>query len=132
MRAGAVVTPVASEFLWRPSEHADECATHPLAVAETGRICHLFDGMRAVFEHHPRDLYTQRFDRLCGRLARLLPEGTRKLSHAQMRGCREFVDREVGTKILPCVGERCLDAIELKNPRKNRRHRIAQRRATTR
>jgi hypothetical protein len=47
VRTDPVVATVASEFLWRPSEHADECATHPLAVAEAGRIRHLFGEERA-------------------------------------------------------------------------------------
>ena len=115
-----VVATVASEFLWRPSERPDECTTHPLAVAEAGRIRQLFDRMGAFFEHHASDFYAQRFHSLCGRLARLLSERTRELPHAEMRGCSEFLRRELGTKVLPRVGERCLDSIGLRRHRKQR------------
>jgi hypothetical protein len=109
-----VVVTVAAEFLWWLSEHADECTTHPFAVAETCRVRELFDRMGAFFEHHTSDLYAQRFDRLCRRVARLSSERARKLTDAEMRSCSEFLDGKVGTKILPCVGERCLDSIGLR------------------
>jgi hypothetical protein len=57
VRTDPVVATVALEFLWRPSEHADECATHPLAVAEAGRIRHLFGEERAWREGRIRRIF---------------------------------------------------------------------------
>jgi len=106
--------------LWRPPECADKCTTHPLAVAEAGRLRHLFDGMGAFFEHHGSDFHAERFDGLCGRLARLLSEGAGELTHAEVCSGSELVHGQLGSKILPREGERCLDSIGLRRHREQR------------
>src|SRR6185295_13740137 len=100
------VATLASEFLWRPSKRADECATHSLAVAEARRVRDLFDRMRTFFQHYSGDLDAKGFDGLGRRLARLLSERARELTHAEVRGCSEVLQREFGLEILSRVGER--------------------------
>ena len=95
MRPTQVVATVASELLWRPSEHANKCTTHPLPVAEAGRVRQLLGRVGAFFEHHASDFCTQRLHSLGGRLTRLLSERARELTNAQMRSCGKFLDRKV-------------------------------------
>ena len=93
---------------------------HGLALAEAGLVRHLLDGMRAFFEHHASHFEPQRFDGLCRRLAGLLSERARELTHAEMRRCGEFFHGEVRTKMLPRVRERGLNSIRLRRHREQR------------
>jgi hypothetical protein len=56
---------LASDFLWRPSERADEGTTHPFALAEAGRVRHPLERVGTFFEHHVSDFDSQGFDGLC-------------------------------------------------------------------